>query len=136
MEYEHINPSEIEVVITRRVTLGKQVQMVPSYGYAGVDSGPAKIIGILQYPTEGNWTMLEGHDGYLPEVKECMKAFLDAELSIVSDDPLSHEYQEHHNSLYSDSWVAYRYLRGYNGGEPEVNVFPLNLFIAHSVPAI
>ena len=136
MEYEHISPSEIEVVITRRVTLGKQVQMVPSYGYSGVDSGPAKIIGILQYPMDGGWTVLEGHEGYLDDIKGSMEAFLEVELDTVSDDPNSHEYQEHYDSLYNDSWIAYRYLRGIAGEEPEVHAFPLNLFIAHSVPAI
>jgi hypothetical protein len=110
--------------------------MVPSYGYAGVDTGPAKVIGILHYPTEGNWTMLEHHEGYITEIDESMKAFIEAELSIVDENNQSREYPESYSALQSEPWVAYRYLRGINGGVPEVQVFPLSLFISHSVPAI
>lgn len=136
MNYEHINPNTIEVQVTRQVVLGKQVQMVPSYGYAGVDSGPAKIIGILHHPNESNWHMLEGHEGHLDEVEDSTKAFIDAELSMYNEHTQSHEYQEHYNALHSEPWIAYRYLRGYSDEQPEVYMFPLSLFISHSIPAI
>lgn len=137
MNYEHISPTTLEVTTTRMVILGRQVQMVPSYGYAGVDTGPAKIIGILHHPTDGNdWNMLEGHEGYLDDVRDNMESFMDVELSMVSDDTESTEYREYYDNLYSEPWIAYRYLRGHNGGEPEINTLPLSLFLCHSVPAI
>lgn len=119
----------LEVQVTRTVKLGGQVQMFPSYGYAGVDSGPAKVIGIMHDPTEGNWTMLDGYEHCVVEADESKEAFIDAHLSMINIHIEADEYEKAQRELSSEPWVAYKYL---HDSEAEVYVFPLNLFIAHS----
>lgn len=130
MEYEHINPSTLEVQVTRKVTLGNQVVMVPSYEYAGVDYGVAKVVGILHHSEDCGLSMLDGYEDKGTEVYANMKDFVEVELDNISDDTESPEYIEHYNALHSEPWIAYKY------GDTEIYVFPLSLFISHSIPAI
>jgi len=129
MEYEQLNVSTIEAKVERKVELGRSVKMVSSYGYAGVDENTAVIIGILHYPMDGGWTVLDGCASDREEIEGNVTAFIDAELSNM--DAGTPEYQRHMDDLTSEPWVAYKYKWGH--AKDEIQTFPLSLFLRHSV---
>lgn len=128
MDYEKLDGNTIVVPMTRKIELGRTVRMVPSDGYLGVDFGVAKIIGMCDANDLEKWNILDGHDSAADAIRASVDGFMDAELSLW--DLGTTDYSERLEQLQNQPWIAYEYTRG---SDDDVWVFPLELFLSHSL---
>lgn len=112
MEITHLGLRSIEVTMERKLVVGKEVLMIPSYGYLGITQAKAEIKEIVLKDSVDQ-----------SKYKDLIRAGEDY-LEYLEDVPMGR--------VEDTEWVIYEYVEGDEVGE--VYAIPLAIFVDHSHP--